>query len=159
RIFGPTRFDLDLLAYVGATTKNDGSTVGGFGEGFKVCALVALRDFGLELFAGSGGTEIRAVLLPTKLGRELCYRARAAPRRRAVGHGHVAGAWVRLEECDDACFDAFHAARDRFRHADNPKIGDVIASDDTGSAAIAVTSLGWGEIYYRRQERGTIRWW
>src|SRR5580698_7790545 len=39
-IRGAEAFDLDLLAYIGATTKNSGRTVGGFGEGFKICALI-----------------------------------------------------------------------------------------------------------------------
>ena len=73
-IRGPVAFDVDLLAYIGATTKTTGKTAGGFGEGFKICALVGVRDLGLAMTAGVGAHALEVVLDPVPLGRELCYR-------------------------------------------------------------------------------------
>ncbi len=153
-VCGPAEFDLDLLAYVGATTKRDGTTAGGCGEGFKMCALVALRDFGASLRAGSGERALRARLDPVPLGRELCYEPESLP----LGSR---GSFVELAGCDDALLDAFRRARDRFRHAGNPRIGEIVAASADGAALFARSNLGTrGEIYYRRQERGgcTSHW-
>lgn len=150
---GPAEFDLDLLAYVGATTKRDGTTAGGFGEGFKICALVALRDFGASLRAGSGARALRALLDPVALGRELCYAPEALD-------GDARGSFVELADCDDALLEAFRVARDRFRHAENPRIGALVAATADRSAGFARSGLGaTGELYYRRQERGSYRSW
>jgi hypothetical protein len=147
---GPAEFDLDLLGYVGATTKRDGTTAGGFGEGFKICALVALRDFGAGLRAGSGERGFRAVLDPIPLGKELCYAPETLPGAR--------GSFVELTGCDAALLAAFDAARDLFVHPENGKLGETIASAP-GVAFVRSTIAGQGEIYYRRQRRGVHRFY
>src|SRR6185437_3520286 len=149
-IRGPAEFDLELLAYVGATTKLDGKTAGGFGEGFKICALVGVRDHGLAIRAGSGETELEVVFEPVPLGRELCYRVRDAPGRK--------GSFVRLEGCTEAVFAAFETARHQFYHEDNPHLGPLVAADDARTVAVHIAAPGekHGEIYYRRQFRGEI---
>ena len=95
RVEGPATFDMEYLRYIGATSKRDTRAAGGFGEGFKICALVLLRDYGVGLRAGSGPWEIRPFFRPMKLGRELCYEVvRHAPSRRPVrelGGDHRSG--------------------------------------------------------------------
>ena len=152
-IRGPAEFDLELLAYVGATTKLDGKTAGGFGEGFKICALVGVRDHGLAIRAGSGETELEVVFEPVPLGRELCYRV----RRAAASEGRK-GSFVRLGGCTEAVFLAFETARQQFYHEDNPHLGPLVAEDEGRTVAVHVAALGEkrGEIYYRRQFRGEI---
>jgi hypothetical protein len=147
---GPAEFDLELLAYVGATTKRDGKTAGGFGEGFKICALVGVRDHGLAIRAGSGETELEVAFEPVPLGRELCYRVRNAPGRK--------GSFVRLEGCTEAVFTAFETARHQFYHEDNPHLGPLVATDAARTVAVHLAAPGekCGEIYYRRQFRGEI---
>ncbi len=147
-IRGHALFDIDLLAYIGATTKTSGRTVGGFGEGFKICALIGTRDFGLTMTAGSGADEIAVTLEPVPLGRELCYRA---TRRDPP----LEGSFVRLEGCDAACIAAFRAAPAMFRHPDNPKLGAPLFEDAAQGVAIYASPEGRsGELYYRRQLRG-----
>jgi hypothetical protein len=148
-IRGPAEFDLELLAYLGATTKNDGTTAGGFGEGFKICALVGLRDFGLRVHAGSGETTLEAFLDPVPLGRELCYRIRSAKGAK--------GSFVRLSGCTEECFAAFRSAKDAFHHPGNAKLGAVITAQDDVSVHVSATS--GGELYYRRQLRGSARFY
>src|SRR5271170_7583713 len=99
---GPSRFDLEYLRYIGATTKAARRAAGGFGEGFKVCALVLVRDFRCAVTAGSGAWEIRPVLQPMKLGCELCYDVRTRP----PGEEHP-GSFVRIEGADARLCEAF----------------------------------------------------
>ncbi|HEY1959885.1 MAG TPA: hypothetical protein VGH28_29960 [Polyangiaceae bacterium] len=143
---GPGEFDIELLSYVGATTKRDGRTAGGFGEGFKVCALLALRDFGVAMLAGSGDVEIEPFFDAVPLGRELCYRRRARAGR---------GSFVRLERVSDACFDAFSVAKRAFFYEGNPSLGDLVAAGN-GAAVHASTLERTGELYYRGQKRGEV---
>lgn len=152
-VAGPVTFDLELLAYVGATTKTGGATVGGFGEGFKICALVGTRDFGLTLTAGSADTEFEVFFAPVSLGRELCYRLRRRPEP-------FPGSFVRLDGCDDECLAAFEGAAHLFRHPGNPKLLPAVAEDAASGAALLPSPLpAVGEIYYRRQFRGTVRYY
>ena len=153
-IRGPETFDLDLLAYIGATTKTTGRTVGGFGEGFRICALIGSRDFGLTITAGSGAQEIAVFFDPVPLGRELCYRV---TEREA---DPIAGSYVRLEGCDAACIAAFKAAPAMFRHPDNPRLQEPIVIDEEQGVAVYPAPEGCdGELYYRRQLRGRARFY
>ncbi len=153
-IRGPETFDLDLLAYIGATTKTSGRTVGGFGEGFKICALIGARDFGLTITAGSGAEEIAVFFDPVPLGRELCYRVTTR------AEAPIAGSYVRLEGCDATTLAAFQAAPAMFRHPDNPGLREPLVVDfEQGVGVYAARGGRDGELYYRRQLRGKTRFY
>lgn len=152
-VAGPHGFDIDLLCYVGATTKHDGSTVGGFGEGFKICALIGVRDFGVAMSAGTGSHSLEVTFAPTSIGRELCYRITTLPEPES-------GSWVRLENCSDVVLGAFDRVVNVFRWDGNRHIGPILASTEDGALAIALSNVSpMGEIYYRRQYRGKMRFW
>lgn len=121
----------------------------GFGEGFKVCALVATRDFGVRMWAGSGRERLEVVLEPVKLGRELCYRVEDAPEAEE--------AWVRLEGCDDALMAAFERGPDQFRHPDHPGLQEPFVLSEDGSCGLYWTEGYTGSLFYRRQRRGEVR--
>jgi hypothetical protein len=155
-IRGPATFDIDLLAYIGATTKTSGRTVGGFGEGFKICALVGTRDFGLTMSAGSGAHELAVFFDAVPLGRELCYRV-------TEHEGDLAGrsgSYVRLDGCDAATIAAFGAAPAMFRHPDNPNLQAPVLIDAAQGVGLYRAPEGSdGQIYYRRQLRGAVRFY
>jgi hypothetical protein len=153
RVSGPSTFALDYLRYLGATTKRGRRTAGGFGEGFKICALVLLRDYGVEVRAGSRGWTIRPVLLPMKLGRELCYEVEEEP----AGKG-APGSFVSLTGADARLVAAFASSRDLFRHPGNPRLNEPLFVDEAGGVGVYAASKAAkrGELFYRRQARGTV---
>ncbi len=150
---GPSLFDLEYLRYIGATTKAARRTAGGFGEGFKVCALVLVRDFHCAVTAGSGAWEIKPFLRAMKLGGELCYEV----ERHAAGAGHP-GSFVRLEGADARLCAAFASAKDLFRHPANPRLRSPIHVDEEAGIGVFTAPDGHlGDIFYRRQHRGRLR--
>ncbi len=150
---GPSRFDLEYLRYIGATTKASRRAAGGFGEGFKVCALVLVRDFHCAVTAGSGPWEIRPFLQPMKLGRELCYEVRRRP-----GADEHPGSFVRLEGVDRRLCEVFAGAKQFFRHPDNPRLASPIHVDEAAGVGVyEAQDDHMGDLYYRRQHRGRVR--
>jgi hypothetical protein len=150
---GPSRFDLEYLRYIGATSKAQRRAAGGFGEGFKVCALVLVRDFACAVTAGSGAWEIKPVLRPMKLGRELCYEV----TRHDAGAEHP-GSFVRLEGADARLCAAFATAKELFRHPDNPRLRVPLYLDEEAGVGVFVApDEHMGDLYYRRQHRGRLR--
>ena len=152
RVAGPSRFDLDYLRYVGATTKIGKRAAGGFGEGFKICALVLARDYHATVTAGSGEWQIRPHLLPMKLGRELHYEV----RRNAPGE-EFPGSFVEINGADEALCRAFESARELFRHDDNPRLAKPLHVDAAaGIGVFFATNLKKGDVFYRRQHRALL---
>lgn len=152
RVEGPATFALDYLRYIGATSKRDARAAGGFGEGFKICALVLLRDYGVELRAGSGVWEIRPFFRPMKLGRELCYEVVSRPPGSAP-----AGSWVEITGADDELCDAFEESRDWFRHEHNPLLARPLHVDEAaGVGVFFARDARRGDVFYRRQHRGVV---
>jgi hypothetical protein len=152
RVEGPATFDLDYLRYLGATSKRDKRAAGGFGEGFKICALVLLRDYHVRLSAGSGPWEVRPFFRRVKLGRELCYEIVRHPPE-----GAPSGSWVEIGDADPDLVAAFTASRDCFRHPENPRLSKPIHEDEeSGSGVYASLDPLAGDVFYRRQLRGSL---
>ena len=152
RVEGPATFDLDYLRYLGATSKRDTRAAGGFGEGFKICALVLLRDYHVRLSAGSGPWEVRPFFRRVRLGRELCYEIVRHPPE-----GPPAGSWVEIVDADRELVAAFEASRDCFRHPENPRLSEPIHEDEeSGAGVYASLDPLVGDVFYRRQLRGAL---
>src|SRR5262249_17506432 len=88
---------------------------------------------------------------PMKLGRELCYRVlRREPE--------VAGSFVTIEGADAGLREAFRRARDFFRHDRNPRLLSPIFVDEAkGVGVFHSPDARRGDLFYRRAQRGTIR--
>lgn len=155
-VAGPSTFALDYLRYLGASTKQvpGRSAAGGFGEGFKICALVLLRDQRARVVAGSRGWSLEAVLAPMKLGRELVYDVLEA----GVEGGEREGSFVRIEGARPRLCAAFRAVRDEFRWPGNPRLKRPIFVDDArGIAIYEALDPKVGDVFYRKQRRGRLR--
>ncbi|MBI4616119.1 MAG: hypothetical protein HY720_21055 [Planctomycetes bacterium] len=152
-IAGPSCFHFDYLRYLGATTKAAPTrrAAGSFGEGFKICALVLLRDYGAQIVAGSGDWELVPFLDPMKLGRELCYEIRRLERPRP-------GSFVRLSNTDPALRRAFSVSRELFRHPQNPRLSRPIYENRrAGVGVYRAQDEHRADLFYRRQHRGYLR--
>jgi hypothetical protein len=75
-----TGFSYEWLLHIGASTKREppGEFAGHFGEGFKIAALCAARDFHWNIELASRGWDLRVVhgevQIEGKLIRTLAYR-------------------------------------------------------------------------------------
>lgn len=157
-IEGPVAFDLDLLRYIGGTTKSDAGlrTAGGFGEGFKICALVLLRDHHVELHTGAGDWQMRATFQDVHgeggrfIGRELCYDVEPlAPP--------LAGSFLTLTGVPGPLLAGFSKAAELFHDPQNPKLDRPFFVDaERGIALYHSHRARRGEVYYRRQLRGGL---
>lgn len=147
RIEGPVPFALDYVKFIGGTTKAKGGFAGQFGEGFKVSALVALRDFGLRLAAGAGTWRIEPAFEKVSVGEELVYRTTTGP--------DLAGSFVELRGCSPELADLFADGHRYFRWSGNPSFGECLFSE--GDVHVyRMPSREQGQLYYGKQLRGSL---
>lgn len=119
-------FELGWLTHIGASSKTEapvGSTAGYFGEGFKIAALCAVRDFGWNITMGSKRWSARVEFASETIGRHkvrvLGYcvsRSNAASRRTWLQLTGLTPTELALAQEIRLCFD--------FRG--NPLVGEPI---------------------------------
>jgi len=146
RIEGPEPFHLDLVKYIGATTKAKGGFAGQFGEGFKICTLVALRDFDLRVLAGAGTWRIEPTFKKVRVGEELVYQQTRGPE--------LPGSFVELQGCSPEFMDLITEGKRFFRWSGNPSFGECLYSD--GDVHVYRKARGAGELYYGKQLRAEL---
>lgn len=120
-------FALDWLLHMGASTKTGGapgSTAGYFGEGFKIAALCALRDFAWRVEMGSREWSAEVVLAPDKIDgtpvRILSYDVKGTNTR-------PTRTWLRLGHTSGAVHDMLcGAVRCSFCFTGNPLLGSLL---------------------------------
>src|SRR5262249_47743715 len=121
-------------------------------EGFKICALVLLRDFRVEVRARSGSWEITPRLVPMRFGRELVYDVRTFGDSDTLN-----GSSVEIAGADEALCKAFSNARHLFRHPENPLLAKPLFVDEaTGVGVYEASDPKRGDIFYRKQHRGRL---
>ena len=143
RIRGSVPFALDHVKYIGGTTKAGGGYAGQFGEGFKICSLVAIRDFKLAFRAGAGRWRIEAAFEPRAVGEELVYRYSEAE--------DCGGSFVELVGCSERLRAALQRGRRFFRWKGSASLGACLFED--GTAFVYRCTRPKGEIYYCKQLR------
>jgi len=146
RIEGPVPFALDYVKYIGGTTKAKGGFAGQFGEGFKICSLVALRDFGVRILAGAGQWRIEPAFRKVRVGEELVYRHTRGPE--------LPGSFVELQNCSPELMDLIAEGRRFFRWSGNPSFGERLFSE--GAVHVYRSTRRHGELYYGKQLRAEL---
>lgn len=152
-VSGPSEVAFDYLRYIGATTKAavEKRTAGGFGEGFKICALVVSRDFGAQMEAGSRGFKLNVQFEPSKLGRELAYEITEVPE--------TPGSFVTISQAPKRLLEAFGEVKDEFRHPANSRLCSPLFVDETKGVGVWYAARkGRADIFYRKQRRGIVKY-
>ncbi len=122
-------FALDWLLHIGASTKTSaspGSTAGYFGEGFKIAALCAVRDFSWQVGMGSRDWSAEVVLAPDYIDgtavRILSYDVKTA-------NSLPGRTWLRLGQTAQVVHELLcSSVRNSFCFAGNPLFGELLCS-------------------------------
>ncbi len=123
-------FSYDWLIPIGASTKRDGDGdyAGYFGEGFKIAALCALRDFGWSIDVRSRDWHLSVVtdrlLVDGRRLETLAYDVR-------TGLGHAADTVLCIAPFYDV--QALETALLSFYYPDNPLLGEAIWTSSTAA--------------------------
>lgn len=158
-------FSHEWLVPMGASTKThaDDQFAGYFGEGFKIAALCATRDYGWRVFAGSRDWQLRVTTAPLRIDganlETLAYRVRSH-------NGASSSSWLRIEglSLEDAKL-LETAVLWSFYYPENPLLGELVWAD--ARTAVWTRSLrplprdypgdyiDPGILFIGRQARGT----
>jgi hypothetical protein len=123
-------FSYDWLIPIGASTKRDGDGdyAGYFGEGFKIAALCALRDFGWTIEVRSRDWHLRVVTdtldVDTRRLQTLAYEVR-------TGLEQTPDTELTIAPFDDAA--TLETALLSFFYPDNPLLGEAIWTSPTAA--------------------------
>lgn len=151
---GKTSFDLDWLCYLGTSTKRDPDTksAGRFGEGFKVAALIAYRDFGYDITMESKDWRIIVTeedeVIDGKAAKCLAYKK---TNRKDDGFSRLI-----LDKVDEKQYDEFELSIKGFFYRDNPFLGRCIYYDN-GYGVYEADNHETGILYAQYQSRYFIR--
>ena len=122
-------FSHEWLVPMGASTKTgaDDQFAGYFGEGFKVAALCATRDYGWRVFAGSRDWQLRVTTSPLRIDgadlETLAYRVRSH-------NGASSGSWLRIEGLSPEDAELLETAvLWSFYYPENPLLGELVWAD------------------------------
>lgn len=163
-----TGFSYEWLLHIGASTKRErpGEFAGHFGEGFKIAALCAARDFHWNIELASRGWDLRVVhgeaRIEGKSIRTLAYRVWEGLPERA----HTELCLWPFEASDEVVLEAALAS---FFYDENPLFGEKLWADAT--AAVYLRSEvsrppdvpttyeheGSGVVFVGRQALGSVR--
>jgi len=164
-----TGFSYEWLLHIGASTKREqpGEFAGHFGEGFKIAALCAARDFHWNVELASRGWDLRVAhgeaRIEGKSIRTLAYR---------VWDGLPARTHTELCLWPFAASDGdvLQAALVSFFYAENPLLGEKLWEDATAAVyqrsevarpqAVPTTyeHTGSGVVFVGRQALGSVRY-
>ena len=146
-------FSIDWLLYMGASTKRDGGVhAGRFGEGFKVAALVAMRDFDLQVRMESQDWRMRVARIPKEVdGRQVEQLAYEVEGREDDGQTTLEVLGVKKAE-----YGSFLAAVESFYFAENPGLGRRISSSRLHAVHAVKEGENHGMVFASLQNRGRL---
>lgn len=148
-------FSKEWLLYFGASTKRNShkTFAGKYGEGFKIAALVAIRDYGLGVTMESRDWRIE-VISSDKSVKEtsmsfLTYDITSRPENegRSV---------LTLKNVSDDLFRVFKNNVFTFLYPENPILGDVIYEEDDIRVYHTKEGISKGCVFTSFQKRGDI---
>ena len=151
-------FDKEWLYYLGASTKRQGNGryAGGFGEGFKIASLIAVRDYGVNITMESRDWTIRVTRTSGKIGQTdadfLAYEVGSRePEETSM---------LRLENVQDDASAAIKDALQSYYYEENSLFGPCLARSDDYAIFIAAQEKGkdtsGGYIFASYELRGFI---
>lgn len=117
-------FELDWLLYIGASSKRTGDRhfAGHFGEGFKIAALIARRDFKWDIVMESKDWKIRVSNVEETLDGKILNRMAYEKTYREDDNRTV----LVLSGVSKAQYDMFQSQLYEFFYPENPLYGECI---------------------------------
>ncbi len=149
-IAGPSEYDYRYLLHTGGTTKaDDVKAAGGFGEGAKIAALVALRDLGAkEVIYGTGNVKVTFYLDSVRVAQ---YPQPVRGLFTRVESAKHSGSYFQAEFPNANTAQDFLEAKDLFYHKDNPDFKSPTVNNVAGGFSLHVGS--GGNLYEAGQRR------
>lgn len=151
-------FALDWLLYLGASTKRkeNSSTAGGFGEGFKIASLTAYRDYNMTIYMESRDWKIKVTEENGCIGgNEVKFLAYEVESREYQENSKLT-----LENVNEKFYKAFSEEINKFYYTGNPCLGKMIAKKKNYAVYEAGTidcpGKCKGAVFSRYQLRGYI---
>jgi len=125
-------FNYEWLIHIGATTKQDTQNkfAGLYGEGFKVAAMCALRDYGWSIEVRSRNWRLVVTTIDTAIdGRTLRQLAYTIEE----GLEHSDQTVITIANFDKEYLPTVEAAMQNFYYPENPLFGEFVWQSDYGS--------------------------
>lgn len=146
-------FEKEWLYYMGASSKpvDNGKFAGGFGEGFKIAALVAIRDFNLDVSMESRNWSIHVSTKPGQIDGQsvefLAYEVSERP--------YLENAVLNIRNADESLLEMTGKAVNQFYYAGNKYFGNCLFED--GPYAVYETvGNNTGALYTSCQYRAKL---
>lgn len=150
---GGKGFDKEWLYYLGVSSKHagDGNFAGGFGEGFKIAALTAIRDFNLEISMESRNWRMHVTTKAGQIeGKNVEFLAYAINER-----SFSEDAVLFIKNADQSLLEMTEKAVNRFYYDENKYFGKCLYKH--GPYAIyETTGNNAGALYTSRQYRSKL---
>lgn len=124
-------FELGWLTHIGASSKTqaqEGSTAGYFGEGFKIAALCAVRDFGWGITMGSKTWSARVEFASEHIGRN---EVRVLSYHVSQSNPLPGRTWLKLTGLTPDDLSLAREVRLCFDFIGNPLIGERVCSNQS----------------------------
>ena len=148
-----TGFSKEWLFYIGASTKRKekGRYAGGFGEGFKIAALVAMRDYGAKIYMASRDWQLNVTTVPGEINLEGVRMLAYDITERAYEESSV----LCISGVDDDFYSKTEYALNSFLYDGNPILGKLLL-EGTNYAIYEPAEKKNGRLFACYEFRGSL---